>query len=315
MYNAKKISFIIPVLNEAASLNILASKTIEAMKTLDYEYEIIFIDDGSNDDSYKTMNELRHENKKIKIIQFRRNFGKSAALSAGFSHASGNLIITMDADLQDDPAEIPNFINKINKGFDLVSGWKKNRQDPWLKKISSKIFNRTVGLFTGTNLHDINCGFKIMRPEVVKTINIYGELHRFLPILAHQCGFKIAEIPIKHCQRVYGNSKYGKWGLRRIKNYLLDPLNIILLTKYKSKPAHFFGNFGLLIFLIGFIICLYMTYLRFLGEKIGDRPLLLLGILLILVSIQLISVGFLGEIITMQNSKENKNFHIKEKKF
>ncbi len=313
--STQKLSMIIPTFNEAESLEELNRKIIQVLLDLSFDYEIIYIDDGSTDKSFNILNKLREKNNKIKIIQFRKNFGKSASLSAGFNEATGELIITMDADMQDDPSEIPNLLNKINEGYDLVSGWKQNRKDPMLKIISSKIFNFTVALLTGIKLHDFNCGFKIYRQEVVKNLDIYGEMHRFLPVLADQQGFKIGELKIKHNARKYGKSKYGKWGMRRLKNYLLDPINIILLTKYKARPAHFFGNIGLLLFFIGFIICSYLTVLWFFGQgPIGNRPLLFLGILLIIISIQLISMGFLGEIITKQNHQKNENYYIKTKK-
>lgn len=314
-YPAKKLSIIIPTFNEAESLEELNKKIIQVLLALPFNYEIIYIDDGSTDKSFDILNELHQKNSKIKIIQFRKNFGKSAALAAGFTEAVGDLIITMDADLQDDPSEIPNLIDKINKGYDLISGWKQDRQDSMFKIISSKIFNFTVSMLSGIKLHDFNCGFKIYRQEVVKNLDIYGEMHRFLPVLANQQGFKIGELKIKHNARKYGKSKYGKWGIRRIKNYLLDPINIILLTKYKTRPAHFFGNLGLLLFFIGFIICSYLTVLWFFGQgPIGNRPLLFLGILLIIISVQLISMGFLGEIITRQNYQKDENYYIKTKK-
>ncbi|MEA2088607.1 MAG: glycosyltransferase family 2 protein [Patescibacteria group bacterium] len=310
---AKKISIIIPLLNEAESIEELNKKIIEVLSSLNFDYEIIYIDDGSTDNSYKILKKLKQANEKIIIIHFKKNFGKSIALNIGFQEAIGDLIITMDADLQDDPLEIPNFIEKINKGYDLISGWKQNRKDRFIKLISSKIFNTTVSLLSGLKLNDVNCGFKIYKKDVIKNINIYGELHRFLPVLAYEKGFKIGELKIKHNNRKFGKSKYGKFGLRRFKNYLLDPINILFLTKYSKKPAHFFGGIGFLFLFFGLIACLYLTTLWFLGQRpIGNRPLLFFGILLIMMGIQLISMGFLGEIVTKKNSSKEKIHYIKK---
>ncbi|MBT4277349.1 glycosyltransferase family 2 protein [Candidatus Falkowbacteria bacterium] len=309
----KKLSIVIPVFNEMESLEELNLRITKALSGLSFDYEIVYIDDGSTDNSFKILKKIKERNPKIKIIQFRRNFGKSAALNVAFKEANGDLIITMDGDLQDEPTEIINFIKKIEEGYDMVSGWKQNRKDPLIKLISSKIFNFTVSKLTKIKLHDFNCGFKIYRSEVIKNIEIYGELHRFLPVLAYEKGFKIGELKIKHNARKFGKSKYGKLGLRRIKNYLLDPINIILLTKYAKKPAHFFGNIGLLSFGLGSVFFLYLTILWLLGHRpIGNRPLLFLGILLIIIGIQLISMGFLGEIITRQNSKKEKIYYVKK---
>lgn len=309
----KKISIIIPLYNEAESLQELCSEIIKIILVLPYDYEIIFIDDGSTDNSLKKLKELREKNNKITIIELRKNFGKSEALFTGFSEASGDLIITMDADLQDEPSEIPNFVNEINKGYDLVSGWKKYRKDPLIKIISSKIFNFTVAMLTGVKLHDFNCGFKAYRKEVAKNIDIYGDLHRLIPVLAHQKGFKIGEMIISHKKRKFGSSKYGKWGLRRLKNYLLDPVNILLLTKYSEKPAHFFGSLGVISFLTGFLLSLYLSILWLLNKgPIGNRPLLFLGVLLMVIGIQLISMGFLGEIIIKSSREKQNKFYVKK---
>ncbi|MCD4705774.1 glycosyltransferase family 2 protein [bacterium] len=309
----KKISVIIPLLNEAESIEELNKKIIEVLSSINFDYEIIYIDDGSTDNSYEILKRLKNENEKIIVIHFKRNFGKSIALNVGFQEAVGDLVITMDADLQDDPLEIPNFIEKINKGYDLVSGWKQNRKDCLIKLISSKIFNITVSLLSGLKLNDVNCGFKIYKKEVIKNINVYGELHRFLPVLAYEKGFKIGELKIKHNHRKFGKSKYGKFGLRRLKNYLVDPINILFITKYSKKPAHFFGSIGFLFLFLGLIACLYLTTLWFLGERpIGNRPLLFFGILLIMIGIQLISMGFLGEIITKKNASKEKIHYIKK---
>lgn len=313
-YFNQKLSIVIPVLNEAESLKELNNRIIKVISNFDYE--IIYIDDGSTDSSFEIITELHQQNQKIKAIQFRRNFGKSAALATGFKEASGDLIITMDADLQDEPSEIPNLIKKIDEGYDLISGWKKERKDRLIKLVSSKIFNFTVSIFTGIKLHDFNCGFKIYKKEVIKNIDVYGELHRFLPVLAHQKGYRIGELKVKHNERKFGKSKFGKFGLRRMKNYLIDPINVILLTKYARKPAHFFGSIGIMFVTVGFLFCLYLSILWIIGDRpIGSRPLLFLGILLIIIGIQLFSMGLLGEIIIGNNFKDkSRNYIVKKLK-
>jgi glycosyltransferase involved in cell wall biosynthesis len=311
----KTISLVIPLLNEEESIEKLHQKITDVLKRNNYYFEIIYIDDGSTDNSFKKIRHLRdNSGDKVKIIQFRRNFGKAAALSAGFKEAECDLIITMDADLQDEPEEIPKMINKIDEGYDLVSGWKQDRKDPKIKLLSSKVFNFTISSLTGIKLHDFNCGFKIYRQEVIKNIDVYGELHRFLPVLAHQKGFKVGEEKVKHNSRQHGISKYGRSGLRRIKNYILDTINIFLITKYSKKPLHFFGNIGLIFFFIGFIIESYLSYLRLATGSIQNHtPLLMLGILLIIIGTQLISLGLLGEIIIRFNQKRDDVYNIKKK--
>lgn len=310
----EKISFILPVCNEEKSLIKLHQGIIEALSHLPYDYELIFIDDGSTDKSFSVLKDLKKNDDNIKIYKFRRNFGKSAALSCGFEVCQGDYVISMDTDLQDKPEEIPNFINFLEQNnYDLVSGWKKNRKDPLIKIISSKIFNLTVSKLTGIKLNDFNCGFKIYKKEVVKSIQIYGELHRFLPVLAHQQGFKIGELAISHKEREHGISKYGKSGLSRIKNYMIDPINILLLTKYAKKPAHFFSTIGFLFLFSGIVISSYLSVLWFFKiEPIGNRPLLLLGILLIVVGVQTISMGFLGELIIGRSSKYKDQYNLEE---
>lgn len=306
------LSVVIPLYNEEESLRELNQKLISVLAKLNINYEVLYIDDGSIDNSVAILKELAKTDSHLKIFQHKRNFGKSTALAVAFSKAEGGLVVTMDADLQDDPEEIPRFITEINKGYDLVSGWKENRQDPLIKILSSKIFNTTISLLSGLKLHDFNCGFKIYRKEVVKNLEVYGELHRFLPFLAYQQGFKVSEMPVCHHVRKFGQSKYGKSGLKRLSNYILDPINVVFITKYKRKPAHFFGNLGLMSFSLGVLISLYLTILWFMGKGIGSRPLFFLGILLIIIGIQLVSMGFLGELIVRENISKDKDEYIKK---
>jgi glycosyltransferase involved in cell wall biosynthesis len=304
----QELSIIIPLYNEQDNLSELYQKLIKVLDSLNLSYEIIFVDDGSTDNSFNILKELYQRDPKVKVISFRKNFGKSAALAAGFDNTRGKIIITMDADLQDEPSEIPKLVEKIKEGYDLVSGWKYPRRDPLSKIIPSKIFNIFVSLFSGIKLHDLNCGFKAYRAQVIKEIDIYGELHRFLPVIAFQKGFKVTEIKVAHNPRKYGKSKFGPV---RFIHGVLDFLTVMLLTKYTERPAHFFGGWGILSFILGFGICLYLTILWFLGQRpIGNRPLLFLGILLIIISIQLISLGLLGEIFVSRDSK--KRYEVKE---
>ncbi|MFQ5583681.1 MAG: glycosyltransferase family 2 protein, partial [Calditrichia bacterium] len=267
----------------------------EAVTPLNLTYEIIIVDDGSRDNSPKVLRELKKKYPPLKAIVFRKNYGKSAALSEGFRLARGEIVITMDADLQDDPGEIPNMLRKLNEGYDLVSGWKKKRNDPISKKLPSKLFNFVTSLVTGIRLHDFNCGLKAYRREVIETIQVYGEMHRFLPVLAHWQGFRVGELAVKHHPRVYGKTKFG---LRRFFNGFLDLLTVLFLTRYKTSPLHIFGMMGLFFFLIGFVIEVYFTIHWSLGGKIGTRPLFFLGILLIIVGVQFIVFGLLGEMLT-----------------
>ncbi|MGD8769413.1 MAG: glycosyltransferase, partial [Desulfobacterales bacterium] len=238
----------------------------------------------------------------VKIIKLRKNFGKSVALDEGFKFAHGDIIFTMDADLQDDPKEITRFISKLKEGYDLVTGWKQTRKDPFLsKKLPSRLFNYMINLVSGLKLHDHNCGFKAFRKHLVKRLSLYGDLHRYIPALAHSMGFKVTEIRVEHHARPYGKSKYG---VKRFYRGFFDFMTIIFLTKYLKRPMHLFGCFGILFSLAGFVICSYLSFLWFLGEPIGHRPLLVLGILLILVGCQFISTGLIAEMITYGSQRK-----------
>lgn len=303
------ISLIIPLYNEEGSLLELNERIQKVLNKHNANHEIWFIDDGSTDNSLQILKDLNKKNENIKVLSFQKNYGKSAALSEGFRNAHGNIVITMDADLQDDPNEIPKLIDKINSGYDLVSGWKKKRFDPITKTIPSKMFNFATSLLTGIKIHDFNCGLKAYRKKVIKEIPVYGELHRYLPVLAHWRGYKVGEVIVKHHPRKYGKTKFGA---RRFLSGFFDLFTVLFLTRYRQKPLHLFGFFGLLSFIAGFIISIYLTIIWFQGHGIGHRPLLFLGVLLIIVGMQSFSIGLIGEMIT--NTKdEERIYSIKER--
>ncbi|MDC0881613.1 glycosyltransferase family 2 protein [Candidatus Marinimicrobia bacterium] len=290
-----KISVVIPVFNEEDSIKELYGQISTALKN-QKKYEIIFINDGSSDKSEKAIIDLSNEDKRVKLISFYRNFGKSAALSEGFKYASGEIIITMDADLQDDPNEISNLINKLDEGYDLVSGWKQKRYDPWTKTFPSKIFNFVTRILTGVYIHDFNCGLKAYRSSVIKSIEVFGGRHRYIPALAGQMNFSVSEIVVNHRPRIYGETKYGG---SRIFHGFFDLLTILFLNKYTQQPLHFFGSIGLVTFTSGFFVELMVIYYKFvLLEPFSKHiALLLLGVILIIIGIQFFSIGLLGEII------------------
>ena len=302
------LSVIIPLYNEEGSINDLYDQLFVILEKLKITYEIWFIDDGSVDDSLRILKEYQKKDKNIKVISFQNNYGKSAALSKGFQVANGDIIITMDADLQDDPAEIPNLVAKINSGFDLVSGWKKKRFDPLSKRIPSKFFNFITSFITGIKIHDINCGLKAYRKEVIKEIPVYGELHRYIPVLAHWRGYRIGEIVVKHHPRKYGKTKYG---VSRFFKGFFDLLAVLFLTRYRQRPLHLFGFLGLLSCFLGFVILLYLTVLWFQGYGIGHRPLFFMGILLVIIGLQSFSLGLIGEMIT--NIQSDKPSYVLKK--
>jgi glycosyltransferase involved in cell wall biosynthesis len=288
------ISAVLPAYNEEQNIKPIYSELKSVLSKLNKPFEIIFVNDGSTDNTQKVLEELyKSEEGILKIVELKRRFGKAATLKMGFISAKGELIITLDSDLQDDPNEIPKFLKKLEGGFDLVSGWKQERKDSLSKILYSKIFNFIVKLFFGIKLHDFNSGFKLYKSEVVKRLNIYGELHRYIPILAKYEGYKIAELPIAHRKRKSGNSKYG---MMRIFHGFFDLITIIFLTKYRARPLHFFGYIGLVFFLTGFVISLYLTSIKiFEHESIGDRPLLLFGVMMMIFGVQIGIVGVIAE--------------------
>ena len=291
-----KISVVIPVFNELESLPFLVEELKMNLNNFK-EWEVIFVDDGSSDKSNNWLFKLSNENDNFKLIQFFRNYGKSAALSEGFKNAKGDYIITMDADLQDDPAEIPNLINKLEEGWDLVSGWKKNRLDPLNKTLPSKLFNFVTRIVTGIKIHDFNCGLKGYRQSVIKSINIYGGRHRYIPALAGQRKFRVTEIIVNHRERKFGKTKYGG---SRIFHGFFDLITILFLNKYTQQPLHLFGFIGLGFLIIGLLaetLALYYKY--FLGHFFKDHiALLMFGIMFIVIGIQFFSIGLLGELMT-----------------
>lgn len=294
------VSIVVPALDEGASLAELCAG-IRARLEGRYTYEIIVVDDGSRDGSWSVLTKLREGDPRVRGVRLRRNFGKAAALAAGFRRSRGAVVVTMDADLQDDPADLPEFVSAIEAGADVVVGWKVARRDPLARRALSRIFNVTVGRATGLRLHDMNCGFKAFRPEVLRTLPLYADLFRFIAAFAASEGFRVVELPVKHHRRRYGASRYGN---ERILRGFFDLLSVTYLTRYQRKPMHLFGTIGLIFGGVGFAIESYLTVQWFEGRKIGDRPLLLLGVLLILAGIQFFSVGFLGEVLAYQSSRK-----------
>jgi glycosyltransferase involved in cell wall biosynthesis len=289
------VSVVVPVLDEEESVRPLYSSLHGVLDGLGSEYEIIFVDDGSQDSSFEVLKSLYEEEPgHVRVIQFRRNFGKTAALTAGFKRAAGDVIVTLDADLQDDPAEIPDLLTKLDDDYDLIVAWRHNRQDPLSKRLPSKVANLIVSVLTGVELHDVNCGFKAYRREVVEDLKLYGELHRFIPVLAHWQGYRVGEEQVVHRPRRYGRSKYG---FERLGRGFLDFLSVLFLTYFLKRPMHLFGTIGSVLFFFGFVICLYLAGQWFAGEGIGWRPLLFLGITLLIVGVQMASIGLLGEMI------------------
>ena len=298
------ISIIIPIFNEEDSINDLYDELLSSIHH-DLEYEIIFVNDGSQDDSSKKIKAIILEDKRVKLVNFFINGGKSEALNLGFKKSSGNIIITIDGDLQDDPSEIKNLINQINSGSDMVTGWKKNRKDPLSKRVLSKIFNFTLRLITGLKIHDFNCGLKAYKKHVIKSINIYGGLHRFIPVLVSKNGFRVDEIIVHHRARKFGISKYGK---SRIFHGFFDLITVLFLNKYLNKPLHLFGSIGFIMLSAGLAINSKLTYDWFFnGIWIipHKNPLFFLGILLMIVGIQFFSTGLIGELMVYFNRKNN----------
>ncbi|MFH1749722.1 MAG: glycosyltransferase family 2 protein [bacterium] len=305
-----EISFVIPFLDEERNLTPLCKQISDVMNKLKKSYEIILIDDGSIDRSLQEARTIAAKNNNIKIIVFRRNFGKSAGFSAGFGQSSGKYIISMDADLQDDPKEIPRFIKKLDEGFDLVVGWKKKRHDTAFFVNFSRVANWLIRRSTGLKIHDLNCGFKAYQRELAKSLNLYGEQFRFIPVFAKIRGFSICEIPVTHHARKFGRSKYSA---KKVLKGLLDFFTVLFFSGFGTRPMHFFGGIGLGGFGLGFIIAFVLAFQKIVyGYSLSDRPLLLLAALLMVFGVQLISMGILGEVILDRTLKSSDTYAIRE---
>ena len=298
-----KLSIIIPVLDEEDNLIPL----VEEIKSIleDMPFEIIFIDDGSTDNSLAVMRDLKETESNVRVIKHRRNFGKAVALKTGFAAAKGQISITMDGDLQDNPAEIPRFIEEINNGNDIVCGWRAKRRDNIFKRWPSKIYNRLVRLMCGIKIHDMNCGFKAYDTDLAKSLNLYGDMHRYTPVLGKMNGARITEIAINHRPRLHGKSKYGS---KRLLRGLFDLITVSFLMAFLERPMHLFGKVGGFLSTVGLAICSYLVVIKYaFDEGIGDRPLLSLGVLLIIIGVQFFLLGLLGETITYRSSENNTN--------
>jgi glycosyltransferase involved in cell wall biosynthesis len=310
------ISLVIPLLNEKESLTSLQAEIAEEARRSDLDFEVIFVDDGSTDGSWDTITDLARKSTNVHGIRLRRNFGKAAALSAGFQACQGDVILTMDADLQDDPREIPAFLSALARGFDVVSGWKRIRHDPWHKVWPSRVFNILVSGLTGVRLHDHNCGMKCYRKAVLKEVRLYGELHRFIPVLAAARGFRVGEVEIHHRPRRFGRSKYG---VRRFFKGFLDLLTVKFLTGFGNSPQHFLGGIGLLSFVAGAVALAYLTLTWLVNWwqpgaflPLHERPLLIYAIGAILMGMQMMSLGFLAELIIAYHGRDRDSYSIEE---
>jgi glycosyltransferase involved in cell wall biosynthesis len=296
------ISVVVPVLDEERSVALLYEELEAALQPGDEPWEAVFVDDGSQDGTFAALTRVHARTPNTKVVRLRRNFGKSAALAAGFAHAEGETVVTIDGDLQDDPSEIPRLLAKLDEGFDLVSGWKAERRDPLRRRVMSRIFNFVTGRVSGLRLHDMNCGLKAYRAEVVQGMALYGELHRFIPVLAHYRGFRVAELSVHHRPRSHGSSRYG---LERYLRGFLDLLTVTFMGRYRHRPLHLFGGLGFLLGAVGTVILVYLTVLKATGHAIGQRPLLTLGVLLVVVGMQFFSLGLLGEMVTSHHEERS----------
>jgi len=288
------VSVVIPVYNERESVRPLSEELLQVLRGLGRRIEVLFIDDGSTDGTSEVLAELAAEEPEIAVVRLRRNFGKAAALMAGFREAQGDAIVTIDGDLQDDPSEIPRLLEELESGADLVSGWKRDRRDPWSRRAASAVFNGVTTRMSGLTLHDLNCGFKAYRAEVVRSLALTGDQYRYIPVLASAEGFRVSELAVNHRPRKYGRSKYG---LERYLRGFLDLLTILFIGRFRQRPMHLFGGIGMVFIVVGVLISAYLSVLRLTGEAIGARPLLLLGVLLIVVGVQLFTIGLVSEMI------------------
>lgn len=300
--DGKKImlSVVAPVYNEAPNIRPLYQEITAALEGVDQAYEIVLVDDGSTDGGFEIMRELYEADPRVVVVRFRRNFGQSAAFAAGFDHAQGEIIVTLDADLQNDPADIPRLLEKLAEGYDVVAGWRQNRRDNVIRRIPSVIANWLIARTTGVKLHDTGCSLRAYRREVVDNINLYGQMHRFIPALASWVGITLAEMPVNHRPRTRGKAKYGKFGLDRTFRVILDLVTVYFMLGFIGRPMHLFGTIGLISGGLGALIGLYLSSLKLLygyRYQIGERPLLLLAILLIMIGVQFLAMGLLGELV------------------
>jgi glycosyltransferase involved in cell wall biosynthesis len=308
------ISVVVPVHNEERSIGLLHEELQAALDPLGEEWEAVYVDDGSTDESFSALTRLHARENNVRVVRLRRNLGKAAALAAGFAQAAGERVITIDGDLQDDPSEIPQLLAKLEEGFDVVSGWKTRRRDPLSRRLPSKLFNWVAGWMSGLRLHDMNCGLKAYRAEVVHNLVLYGELHRFIPVLAHEQGYRVAELPVNHRPREHGRSRYG---MERYLRGFLDLLTVSFMGRYRHRPLHLFGGLGLLLGGSGVVLLVYLTIVKLTGHAIGQRPLLTLGVLLVVVGMQFFTLGLISEMITSHHEeravgREQRDVHVEE---
>ncbi len=302
------ISVVVPVYNEKENVRLLYEKIKDVMVKNNYEHEIIFVDDGSTDGTFDVLKEIAEKDKKFKVIRFRRNFGQTAAMAAGFDYAHGDIIVSMDGDLQNDPEDIPRLLEKIEEGYDVVSGWRKDRQDEPKRVFLSRVANKLISKITKVELHDYGCSLKAYRADIAKNLHMYGEMHRFIPALANIYGATITEIPVRHHPRKFGKSKYN---LSRTFRVIVDLIVVYFMQKFMTRPMHFFGIIGFFLAFIGFLIDGYLAIEKlFFGMSIGNRPLLLFGVLLILTGVNLLGIGIISEILTrIYYESQNKKIY------
>jgi len=308
------ISVVVPIHNEERSIGLLHEELQASLDPLGEEWEAVYVDDGSTDGSFSALTRLHAREDNVRVVRLRRNFGKAAALAAGFAQAAGERVVTIDGDLQDDPSEIPQLLAKLEEGFDVVSGWKTRRRDPISRRLPSKLFNWVSGWMSGLRLHDMNCGLKAYRAEVVRNLVLYGELHPFIPVLAHEQGYRVAELPVNHRPREHGRSRYG---MERYLRGFLDLLTVSFMGRYRHRPLHLFGGLGLLLGGSGVVLLVYLTIVKLTGHAIGQRPLLTLGVLLVVVGMQFFTLGLISEMITSHHeeramARERRDVHVEE---
>jgi dolichol-phosphate mannosyltransferase len=292
------ISVVVPVRDEELTVEPLYDELAGALSDRGEPWEVVFVDDGSRDGTSAALVRLHAAASNVRVVRLRRNLGKAAALDAGFREIEGDVVVTIDGDLQDDPAEIPRLLARLDEGYDLVTGWKVHRNDGLLRRVLSRVFNRVTGWVSGVRLHDMNCGLKAFRADVARELDLYGELHRFIPVLAYDLGFRVTEIAVNHRPREHGRSRYG---MERYARGFLDLLTVTFMSRYRHRPLHLFGGLGLVLGSLGTGILVYLTVVKLTGEPIGRRPLLLLGVLLVVVGIQFLSLGLLSELVTSQH--------------